>query len=298
MYIHRIAAFTDQGRGGNPAGVVLADQLPSSADMQQVAAEVGYSETVFACPEGEGAWRVRYYSPEAEVAFCGHATIALGAVLGQTLGAGTYPLVLARDNIDVSTDNRTGEWISILRSPPTHSVPARPALLSEALDLFGYARSDLDPTLAPCEANGGIDHLIIPLGSRAALARMDYDLGQGRSFMQTHGIGTVAFVFRGDDRLFHARNAFAIGGVFEDPATGAAAAAFAGMLRDLHALESGTITIMQGEDMGQPCRIEVGFTAELGSPVNVRGTSSISPPSANNPLSVDFARKIQVDDAP
>lgn len=275
MRIHKIAAFTDRGRGGNPAGVVLADQLPSSADMQQVAAEVGYSETAFACREGEWAWRVRYYSPEAEVAFCGHATIALGAVLGQTVGAGTYQLALARDNIDVSTDNRTGEWVSILRSPPTRSAPARPALLSEALDLFGYAWSDLDPTLASCEANGGIDHLIIPLGSRAALARMDYDLDRGRSFMQHHGIGTVAFVFRSDDRLFHARNAFAFGGVFEDPATGAAAAAFAGMLRDLRTLESGAITIMQGEDMGQPCRIEVEFTSERGAPVHVRGTSSV-----------------------
>lgn len=93
--------------------------------------------------------------------------------------------------------------------------------------------------------------------------------------MQAHGIGTVAFVFRGDDRLFHARNAFAFGGVFEDPATGAAAAAFAGMLRDLRTLESGTITIMQGEDMGQPCRIEVEFTSERGAPVHVRGTSSV-----------------------
>jgi PhzF family phenazine biosynthesis protein len=275
MHIHRIAAFTSQGQGGNPAGVVLADQLPSPEEMQGVAAEVGYSETVFSCPNGDGSWRTRYYSPEAEVAFCGHATIALGAVLGQTFGPARYPLALANAQIEVSAGIQDGEWVSVLRSPPTRSALASPGLLTEALELFGYAMDDRDPTLAPCMANAGIDHLIVPLISRAALARMNYDLDQGRRFMQTHCIGTIAFVFSETDTLFHARNAFAIGGVLEDPATGAAAAAFAGMLRDLGRKAQGEIVILQGEDMGMPCRIEVEFTGEPGSPVNVRGKSSV-----------------------
>lgn len=275
MHIHRIAAFTTEGQGGNPAGVVLADQLPPPQEMQRVAAEVGYSETVFSCPDGDGSWRTRYYSPEAEVAFCGHATIALGAVLGQTFGPARYPLALAHAQIEVSADVRDGEWVSVLRSPATRSTIASPELLAEALELFGYTADDLDPTLAPCMANAGLDHLIVPLRSRAVLARMDYDLDQGRRFMRAHGIGTVAFVFCESETLFHARNAFAIGGVLEDPATGAAAAAFAGMLRDLGRVKQGEIVIMQGVDMGQPCRIEVEFTAEPGSPVNVRGTSSV-----------------------
>lgn len=274
MHIHRIAAFTNDGLGGNPAGVVLADALPPAHDMQRVAAQVGYSETVFSCPNGDGSWLTRYYSPEAEVAFCGHATIALGAVLGQTFGPATYPLALASNRIDVTAEQRDGEWLSVLRSPPTRSAIASSELLSEALALFRYEAAELDPTLAPCMAHAGLDHLIIPLQSRAALARMDYDLDHGRRFMQTHGIGTVAFVFSEGDRRFQARNAFAIGGVLEDPATGAAAAAFAGMLRDLGRLEDGEIVIMQGVDMGQPCRIEVAFTAERGSPVSVRGKAS------------------------
>ncbi|CAB3718635.1 putative isomerase YddE [Achromobacter deleyi] len=274
MHIHRIAAFTSDGHGGNPAGVVLADQLPPTEEMQRVAAQVGYSETVFSCPNGDGSWLTRYYSPEAEVAFCGHATIALGAVLGQTFGPATYPLSLAHNQIEVAAEKRDGEWTSVLRSPPTRSAIAQPELLAEALKIFRYAASELNPALAPCLAHAGLDHLVIPLQSRAALARMDYDLDEGRRFMQTHGIGTVAFVFREGDRRFQARNAFAIGGVLEDPATGAAAAAFAGMLRDLGQVQEGEIVIMQGVDMGQPCRIEVAFTAELGSPVSVRGKAS------------------------
>jgi PhzF family phenazine biosynthesis protein len=103
MHIQRIAAFSQGPEGGNPAGVVLLDTPASVADMARVAAEVGYSETAFAVPEDATgkAWRVRYFSPESEIPFCGHATIALGAALGQRGGAGTYALTLNAAAISV-----------------------------------------------------------------------------------------------------------------------------------------------------------------------------------------------------
>jgi PhzF family phenazine biosynthesis protein len=56
---------------------MIADTLPDAAEMQRIAAEVGYSETAFAMPGGN-AWRVRYFSPESEVPFCGHAFTSQG----------------------------------------------------------------------------------------------------------------------------------------------------------------------------------------------------------------------------
>ena len=90
MNVQRIAAFSDGNKGGNPAGVVLLKDPMTESEMRSIATEVGYSETAFAYPlaEDESAWRVRYFSPESEVPFCGHATIALGAVLGEHAGAG------------------------------------------------------------------------------------------------------------------------------------------------------------------------------------------------------------------
>lgn len=76
MEVQHIAAFSNGQNGGNPAGVVICAELPEPAAMQKVAADVGYSESVFAAPLGE-AWRVRYFAPEVEVDFCGHATIGL-----------------------------------------------------------------------------------------------------------------------------------------------------------------------------------------------------------------------------
>lgn len=275
MQVKRISAFTNNGLGGNPAGVLLTDEPLSAGQMQAVAAEVGYSETVFASRKPDGSWQVRYFAPETEVPFCGHATIALGAVLGETHGPGRYALSLSKAEIEVAAEEIDGTWVSTLLSPPTRSNPADPKLVDEALSLFGYTVDELDPLLPPHHANAGTEHLVLPLKTRDALKRMDYDLEQGRRFMEKHGIGTVAFIFREGERRFHARNAFAIGGVLEDPATGAAAAAFAGMLRDLQILTNGTFVIHQGEDMGQPSLIEVSLTKTPGAPVSVRGRSSV-----------------------
>src|SRR4051794_2956303 len=124
MDVQRIAAFADGPVGGNPAGVVLCDALPVAAAMQAIAAEVGYSETVFAAPAGNG-WRTRYFAPEVEVDFCGHATIALGAALALRQGDGIFPLEL--NNARITVEGRGGAGATLtaaLQSPPTSSRPA------------------------------------------------------------------------------------------------------------------------------------------------------------------------------
>jgi PhzF family phenazine biosynthesis protein len=150
--IERIAAFSDGDAGGNPAGVWIGARLPPDDVMQRLAREVGYSETAFAAPlaDGEG-WRVRYFAPETEVPFCGHATVALGAALARAYGDGVYALRLNRAAITVEGRARQGGagMQAALQSPPTHSRPADPQLVAQALALFGYAEADLDPRLPP-----------------------------------------------------------------------------------------------------------------------------------------------------
>lgn len=270
--IQRIAAFTDHGAGGNPAGVVIGDVLPDAEQMQRIAAEVGFSETAFAAPQGAG-WKTRYYSPETEVPFCGHATIALGAALAKAKGPGHYRLFLADGEIEVEAGEEDDRRYSTLRSFPTRNEAVPDSIVEEALTLFGYSRDDLDTGLPPKRMNAGAEHLFIPLNSRERLCAMSYELEAGRDFMRRHGFVTVAFVWRETDELFHTRNAFASGGVLEDPATGAAAAALTGMLRDTGILSEGEITILQGSDMGRPSRIQVRYSAEVGAPIFVSGES-------------------------
>ena len=103
---------------------------------------------------------------------------------------------------------------------------------------------------------------------------MRYDLGKGRDLSQRAGIVTFSLVFAETPQLFHARNPFPIGGVYEDPGTGAAAAALAGYLRDLGWPHQGSIVIRQGEDMAIPCRLNAEIVPQPGAPVKVSGSVS------------------------
>jgi PhzF family phenazine biosynthesis protein len=276
MTLQKIAAFSEGDTGGNPAGVLIADVLPDAAEMQRIAAQVGFSETAFAAPRADG-WRVRYFSPEAEVPFCGHATIALGAALALKHGDGVFPLTLNQATITVE-GRREGELVSAaLQSPPTRSRPAPDSSTSDALALFGYTRGDLDPRLPPALIHGGADHLVLALKTRAALAAMRYDLDAGRTLMNREGWVTILLAHAETPRLFHTRNPFASGGVLEDPATGAATAALAGYLRDLGWPHDGAIDIVQGEDMGMRSRLHADIPPAIGSSIRVSGTARVMP---------------------
>lgn len=268
--VQRLASFSRGEEGGNPAGVLLTSELPDAGQMQAIAAEVGYSETAFAAPRGD-AWRVRYFAPELEVPFCGHATIALGAALAMAKGDGTFPLILNEAEITVRGWQEGGTYHAALQSPPTSSHAADAGLASRALALFGLSSDDLDPRIPVALANGGANHLVIALRDRGRLATIEYDFEAGRELMTGADLITINLVHAESEQLFHSRNPFAAGGVYEDPATGAAAAALAGYLRDLQWPHGGSFVIRQGEDMQVPSRIEVSLSDDPGSSVEVRG---------------------------
>jgi PhzF family phenazine biosynthesis protein len=274
MKIERIAAFCDGETGGNPAGVVIGDALPDAATMQRVAAEVGYSETAFAARPGPGGgWRVRYFAPQMEVDFCGHATIALGAALAARLGEGTFVLELNHARITVEGRCAGGRMSAALQSPPTRSEPASETLVREALVLFGWTAEGLDARIPPARTTSGGDNLVLALKSRELLAGMRYEMVAGRRLAERENLATFGLIWVETPTLFHARNPFPAGGIYEDPATGSAAAALGGYLRDLAWPSGGAIEILQGEDMGTPSRLRAEWTPEKRASVRVSGAA-------------------------
>ena len=103
MEVLRYTAFSQDPTGGNPAGVVLDASGADSDAMQEVAAEVGYSETAFLFPLTDDEFVVRYFSPEAEVSFCGHATIATAVAHAERRGPGALTLHTRSGRVDVVT---------------------------------------------------------------------------------------------------------------------------------------------------------------------------------------------------
>ncbi|WP_214414838.1 PhzF family phenazine biosynthesis protein [Sphaerisporangium fuscum] len=261
----RYAAFTDDPEGGNPAGVVLDAAGLSDAGMLAVAAEVGYSETAFITRgDEEGrAFRVRYFAPAAEVDFCGHATIATAVVLGERLGPGRLVFETNAGEVVVDTESEGDRLLATLTSVPTRSRPAKEEEIGRTLAALGWSRDDLDPAFPPHVAFGGVEHLVLAAASRERLARLDYDFEALRSVMTGHGWTTVNLFWRENQERFHARNPFPVGGVVEDPATGAAAAAFGGYLREL-GTGAAEFTVLQGVDMGRRSTLKVSIASPDG----------------------------------
>ncbi|WKZ40957.1 MAG: PhzF family phenazine biosynthesis protein [Anaerolineales bacterium] len=270
MNVLKLAAFSKNGQGGNPAGVAFYDEMPSESEMLAIAKEVGYSETAFLVKQADG-WRVRYFAPEMEVPFCGHATIALGVALGERFGEGTYQLHLNDSQISVRAEKTTGGMSATLQSPATWSEDAPQEYVGKVLAAFNLTKEQLDPRFPVRLAGAGAKHLIIFLKERKTLAEMSYPFEEVRALMAEHGLVTISLLWNESDDVFHSRNAFASGGVYEDPATGAAAAALAGYLRDIGWNGASTFTILQGEDMSVPSRLTVSFTPKAGESVTVGG---------------------------
>lgn len=261
----RYAAFTDTPLGGNPAGVVLDADGLTDAQMQATAAEVGYSETAFLTAAGPGRYRVRYFSPRAEVPFCGHATIASAIALFHSAGETSLRFETPVGEVPVAVTVDVDGPLATLTSVAPRVEAAAPELVAAALAALGWREEELDPALPPRVAFAGARHLVLAAATRARLADLDYDFDALERIQREHALTTVDLVWRETQISFHARNPFPVGGVVEDPATGAAAAAFGGYLRALGLVEvPATIGIRQGEDMGRPSRLRVAIGAEGG----------------------------------
>lgn len=276
--LHRLAAFTTRPEGGNPAGVWVDDALPDPATMQRIARAVGFSETAFVAPASGLRRTIRYYSPEAEVSFCGHATIATGVLLGELDGDGVYRLSTTVGEVPVAVSTRDSVREASLTSVEPRQTPVPAPLLAGALAALGWTPDDLDPAITPRRAYAGAWHLVLAVAELATLAALDYDFDRLASLMRDDGLTTLQLVWRESAELFHARNPFPVGGVVEDPATGAAAAALGGYLRDAGLLTPpARLHIRQGEAMGRPSLLRVDVPATGG--IVVTGTAVRIPPA-------------------
>lgn len=271
MEVLRIAAFSHNNQGGNPAGVVVCNEMPTETKMLQTAKHVGYSETAFIRQMDDG-WRIRYFAPETEVPFCGHATIASGAVLGELYGESTYKLFLNKGEISVTVSkSETGVFSATLQSPNTWSESAPQEYVEKLLDNFNFSISDLNPNYPVSFAFAGAKHLIVVLSEHKKLAEMSYEFEPVKTLMKKEELVTINLVWIESNQTIYSRNPFPPGGVYEDPATGAAAAALAGYLRDIKWQGERSFEILQGQDMGHPSRLFVRYTESKGESVKVSG---------------------------
>jgi trans-2,3-dihydro-3-hydroxyanthranilate isomerase len=259
--------FTDRRFAGNPLAVVLDAEALDTAAMQAIAREFNHPETVFVFAPADPAHRarVRIFTPARELPFAGHPTVGTAVLLGPRDGGGR-DIVLeegigpVRCTLESTSEGGGSARFAIPQLPtevgPTADVAAIAAALSLAPSDIGEGR--------PARWSAGIPLTFVPVTSLATIARCRPDLAK---FDAAFGAGAAVYIFCNETaepgHHFHARM-FAPGmGVSEDPATGSAAAAFAGLLA--RRLSDGThaFTIEQGYEMGRPSVIRL--TAEVAA---------------------------------
>ncbi|MCX5114475.1 PhzF family phenazine biosynthesis protein [Streptomyces sp. NBC_00378] len=289
----RYTAFSADPEGGNPAGVVLDASGLDDAAMLAVAAELGYSESAFLTGRGEPAdnepsegepvgtgapgareYAIRYFSPKAEVPFCGHATVATALALAERDGPGDLVFDTRAGTVPVTVTREGAELRATLTSVEPDVMDIAPDDLAEALAALDWPAADLDPSLPPRIAFAGARHLVLAAATRERLADLSYDFARLEALMHRLDLTTLQLVWRAAPDVFHVRDPFPVGGVVEDPATGAAAAAFGAYLRDRGLVpEAAVLTLHQGEDMGRPGTLTVELRAD-DARVRVSGTGT------------------------
>lgn len=276
--ILRYAAFTADPEGGNPAGVVLDASGLDDADMLRIAGEVGYAETAFVTGRTAGARDIRYFSPVAEVPFCGHATVATAIAVAEREGPGRVRFVTPVGEVGIETAEVDGALRAAFTSVEPALEPMPEPVLDALLDLTGLRVDALDERHPPHIAFAGNRHPVLVVADEAAFDGFVFDPTAARSLMDEHGWpATITVLRRLEDApdgglRFEARNIFPVGAITEDPATGAAAAAVGGYLRGLgHVATPSRVLIAQGRHVGRPSELMVDIPERGG--IVVSGTA-------------------------
>ncbi|KAB1073424.1 PhzF family phenazine biosynthesis protein [Methylobacterium planeticum] len=266
--------FTDEPYAGNPLAVVLDGEGLDGAAMQRIAREFNLSETVFVLPPAEARHRarIRIFTPARELPFAGHPTVGTAVLLGlqdQARGVGAaradalaFGLEEAIGIVPCVVEAGAGRGRARFKAPALPSFLGEgpePAALAAALSL---APEDIGMGAhGPSRHGAGVDFTFVPVASRDRLDAARIDPGAlaalGEGFGGTGALYLYASDPEGLGQRYQARMFAPHLGVPEDPATGSAAAAFAGVLMQFEPLGTGThdVVLRQGLAMGRPSEI-------------------------------------------
>lgn len=247
-----VDAFTSEPFGGNPAGVVLLDgDFPSDELMQQVAAELRYSETAFAQQNGPKEFTVRYFTPAGEVDLCGHATIATFGTLRQE---GILP-----DNSLCINHTLVGN-LEICVGKQIMMQMATPQAIDKSIDIdhlhhIMAGTNQQEWPMLPVEIiSTGLPDIMMPVISLEALNALRPDMEALADLSRQLGVtGVHAFAITEDGYTAHVRNFGPLYGIPEESATGTANGALTHYLHRQSIINApAECRFLQGEAMQRP----------------------------------------------
>lgn len=267
--------FTSQRFAGNPLAVVLDAEGLDTAAMQTIAREFNLSETVFVLPPANPAHKadLRIFVPTRELPFAGHPTVGTAVLLGLidgkigafTLGEKIGPVPCT---VSISGDEMGEATFTLPRLPAELESPASNAAIAAALSL---SESDIGCGIhRPSVFSAGVGFSCVPVRDLAAMARIKLDMSRWEAGMRPADTYVYTKETTQAGHHYHTRM-FAPGmGIPEDPATGAAVAAFTGAIMRFDKPIDGNhnLIIEQGYEMGRPSQIRLGLEVRGGALVS------------------------------
>jgi trans-2,3-dihydro-3-hydroxyanthranilate isomerase len=245
--------FTSEPLEGNQLGVFVDGRPFTSEEMQSLAHEMNFAETVFLLPPRSGGdVSMRIFTPGEELPFAGHPILGAAFVVASALGAEAVTLETGAGLVPVSLD-RDGDRIVFgrMQQPVPRWEPY--AAEGQLLDALGVSCSRLPVELY----RNGPSHVFVRLDSEQAVAALEPDLGALKS------LGVAANCFAGVGRAWKTRMFYPGAGIAEDPATGSAAGPLAVHLARHGEIGFGDeITIRQGIEIGRPSLLYATATGD------------------------------------
>jgi PhzF family phenazine biosynthesis protein len=276
-----VDAFSAQPLAGNSAGVLLDAADLESKTMQRVANELKHSETAFPLParEPSSAFHLRWFTPQAEVAFCGHATLAAFHVLVDEArrirvadhGVTRTSFTCRSGKLNVELSRDAGRLRILIETPPSKFEPMQ--VPAEVVTALGLVPEALDPKFPPQKSAILEGNLYLAVRDRDALARCRPDAPGLVALGKQLGVaGFVVYSVNPKAGVDAAVRCFFPGyGILEDPVTGSAAGQLGVLLQvALPEAMPRKLVFTQGDEMNRPGRVEVEVRPENG-PGRVRG---------------------------
>lgn len=253
-----VNAFTYNGEGGNPAGVVLNADQYNQAEKQEIAKRAGFPETAFISRSTLADRKLEFFTPNKQIAHCGHATVASFSYLNQ-IGEVTNKHS-SKETIDGLRDIILEDGKAYMEQKPQFFKDIDQQKTLEVMTSLGLEAIDLKEGFKPVVTNTGVSFMIIPLNNRGALEKISTDLELINKISDEFDlIGFYAFsddaIDDGHDittRMFAPRYA-----IPEEPATGMAAGNLSYYLHDKMNFQEDTIVIEQGYFMSPISKSEI-----------------------------------------
>jgi len=271
-------AFTRDGSGGNPAGVVLNADWLSAQQMQAIAQQVGLSETAFVMSSALADYAVRFFTPTAEIDFCGHATVAVYCLMQQRqlLKKKQLSQVTNAGILTVTIDAQNAVLMQL--ALPTFGARFGAAQIAAMLNIEPKL---IDATQLPLEVVAtGLADLMIPIVA-GGLDQVVADHHAIAQFCRAHDlVGFHLFELPDQPNQFsaHCRNFAPLFGINEESATGSSSGALACYLHRHLPNAPTSFVFEQGRLMAQSSRLSAAIDHQGGKITNVSvgGTATIS----------------------